>query len=50
MGNGLISRLTAWAKQPFTTSMDIGSWAVFVLFIICVCIFWTRVLRDVGVD
>jgi hypothetical protein len=50
MGNGLVSRVMAWLKQPFTTNMDVAQWGIFVLFLMCVCIFWTRVLRDVGVD
>lgn len=41
------SSLTSWAKQPFTTDMDVGHWALFVGLIIVLAISWNFVIRDI---
>ena len=44
---GFISSLTAWAKQPFTSSMDIVHWALFTGLVLVLVVAWTRVLNHV---
>lgn len=44
---GVISSLTAWAKQPFTTQMDVTGWALFTGLILVLIGLWSRVLKHI---
>ncbi len=41
------SGLGNWAKQPFSSDMDVTGWALFVGLVVCLAISWNFVLHDV---
>jgi len=47
MGDGVFSRIAAWAQQPFKSEMDLGGWVLFVGLIIILAFAWTRVLNHI---
>ena len=47
MTNGIFTNVMGWLKQPFTSTMDVTHWFLFVLLVVIAFIFWTRILRDV---
>jgi hypothetical protein len=46
-GSGLISRLTAWAAQPFSEQMDIWNWVLLTMLVVTVSFAWSRVMRHI---
>lgn len=44
---GLWSRFQSWAKQPFTTQMDLTNWALFFILAVTVAVAWYHVLRHI---
>lgn len=47
MLNAIVAKFEQWWEQPFDPNGDAVSWALFVLFILIVSFFWTRVLKHV---
>ena len=45
--NGLLNRIEAWTKAPFTRPLDPIAFLGLTLFAITVSYMWTRVLRHV---
>lgn len=46
-GKGLVTRLTAFLKQPFQADMGIGSWILFTILIVSIAVLWCRVLAHI---
>lgn len=44
--SSIIQNLAAWAKQPFTTDMDLLHWALFTGLVLFLCLAWKMVLTD----
>lgn len=44
---GLISRLTAWAAAPFTTTLDIWDVVLTTILVTTVAVIWYQVMRHV---
>lgn len=44
---GVVSSLKHWAKQPFSTKMDLWGWVLFTGLILVVAGLWSRVLKHV---
>lgn len=42
----MLSSLYGWAKQPFSETMDLTSWFLFVGLILAFVFSWHLVLRD----
>ena len=45
--NQVFASIGEWGKQPFSSDMDLGGWALFVGLLIALSILWGFVLRDV---
>ena len=41
---GLVTRMTAWIKKPFSSDMDAMHWFLFFGLIIVISFLWSRVL------
>jgi hypothetical protein len=42
--NSELSRVAAWLKQPFTSSMSVTGWVLFLGLVICASLAWTRLI------
>ena len=42
----VISSLQAWAKQPFSTEMDLTHWGLFTGLVIVLAIIWLMILHE----
>lgn len=47
MGDGLISRLQSFLKQPFQENGDVWNWVLFTGLIIILVILWSKVLDHI---
>jgi hypothetical protein len=50
MGNGFLTRVWGWFKVPLIGGADTLDLFLVVIVLTCASLFWTRVLRDVGVE
>lgn len=46
-GSGFVSRLRAFAQQPFTTPMDLLDVTLLTILVATVAVLWTRVLKHI---
>jgi len=44
---GVYSSLAGWAKQPFSSKMDLVHWTLFTGLILILIWFWSRVLKHI---
>jgi hypothetical protein len=47
MPGGFLNDLAQWATTPLVSQVNVGTLALFFVLILCVCILWTRVLRNI---
>lgn len=38
-----------WAKQPFSTNMDLVHWGLFVGLLLALLIFWRQILNHIAI-
>lgn len=41
---GELSKVTGWLKQPFSSSMSVTGWILFLGLILCASAAWTRLI------
>jgi len=44
----LFAATRKWVEQPFTSTMSLGHWVLFVGVIIAASVLWSRVLAHIG--
>lgn len=47
-GNGMLTRLGAWLKRPYSDDMSTWGWFAFLGLIAVLAFLWTRVLRVIA--
>lgn len=46
--SGLLTRLFAWVRRPFSTDMDAMHWFLFFGLVLCISFLWSRILHFVN--